>query len=88
MKILHELPVIRTAQNRRIGTALATLNTHSHSFMSFEYRYLLADQRMTFNKSYEVGVRLKDNECEPGMFVENENRQISMEVLNNLPVNL
>ena len=67
MKILQELPVIRTAQNRRIGTSPAILNTNSYSFVSFDYRYLQADQKMTFSKSYEVGIRLKESEWEAGI---------------------
>ena len=58
MKNLQELPVVRTAQNRRIGTAPATLNTNSYSFLSFSYRYESGDERMIFDKKYEIGIRL------------------------------
>jgi hypothetical protein len=59
MKILQEIPIIRTAQNRRIGTSPATLNTNSYTFVSFSYRYSREDEKMSFSKNYEVGIRSK-----------------------------
>ena len=39
-KNVTELSVIRTAQNRRIGTTVTSLNPHSPSFLAYNYRYV------------------------------------------------